>query len=128
MKTVEKITWKYVKPLKDKELVSDFLKKHKVTLPTDMIQCVVENNGGRPSKYVFSTNERDEYVFQSLFSYNPGDKCTIYDVYPSLFGKTTLYPIGLESSGNIVCYDRKVKTYVLWNHENNKCEIILLNN
>lgn len=122
---MDKITWKYVKPVNNR-MITDFLCKHNVHLSNKMVQCMMENNGGRPSVYLFNTDKGKGYVFQSLFSYNPNDKCTIYDVYPSLFENTPLFPIALESAGNIVCYNQESKCYVLWNHENNECETIIV--
>ena len=124
---MDKIIWKYVKPVIDPEMVSDFMKKYDIKLTKAMIKCIIENNGGRPSECFFDTDRRSGYIFQSLFSYNPKDRCNIYSVYPSMFSDTPLFPIGLESAGNIVCYDQKNDNYVLWNHENNECENILKN-
>ena len=115
-----------MKNVSDKSVITNLWIQYNVNLTNKMKQCIIDNNGGRPSVYRFDTDKRSGYVFQSLFSYNKNDKCTIYDVYPSMFENTTLFPIGLESAGNIICYDQKEKIYVLWNHENNKCEKILI--
>ena len=122
---MNKIVWKYVKPLINASLATDFWKKYNVQLPTSLEHCLISNNGGRPSVFLFDTNLRKEYVFQSLFSYNAMDKCNIYNVYPGEFKNTSLFPIGIEASGNIVCYDMDIKKYVLWNHENGRREEII---
>ena len=121
---MEKIIWKYVKPLKNKKVIEEFLHKYNIELPFKIIQCMIKNNGGRPSVYSFNTDKMKGYAFQSLFSYNSEDLCNIYDIYPGSFQEASLYPIGLESAGNIVCYDLKNKTYILWNHETGTCETI----
>lgn len=120
------IVWKYVKPLKNLATAKDFWNTHKVQLSPSLEQCLISNNGGRPSVFLFDTNVRKEYVFQSLFSYNIDDKCNIYSVYPGEFENTHLFPIGLEAAGNIVCFEMNTERYVLWNHENGKSEEILL--
>lgn len=123
---MDKITWKYIKPVKDEKIITEYLRRYNIQLSSKMIECLKKNNGGRPSKYQFDTEKGKGYVFQSLFSYNLEDKCTIYDIYPNVFENTSLFPIGLESGGNIICYDQNGKHYVLWNHENDKCEKILM--
>lgn len=121
---VNKITWKFVKPLKNKFAVEEFLKEKRIELPDGLVECIRDNNGGRPSVFLFDTNKRNEYVFQSLFSYNYGDKCNIYDIFPN-FEKTKYFPIGLEAAGNIICYEMDNRNYVLWNHETAEIEIII---
>lgn len=119
------ITWKYIKPLKNKDIVKEFLKEHNVELPKSLVECIIENNGGRPDIFLFNTNRRKDYVFQSLFSYNHEDKNNIYIIYSNLFESSELYPVGIDAAGNIICYHQKAGKYVLWNHENNELEDIL---
>ncbi|MEO2240090.1 SMI1/KNR4 family protein [Dorea sp. YH-dor226] len=123
---MNKITWKYVKPLKDKSAVTSFLQEHNVNLPDSLVNCLIENNGGRPSTFIFNTSKAKEYVFQSLFSYNHDDKNNIYRIYSSMFENSVIYPIGIDAAGNIICYHQKRKRYMLWNHENDKYEDIYI--
>lgn len=123
---MDTIVWKYVKPLNNAIVAKDFWREHAIQLPASLEQCLINNNGGRPSVFLFDTNVGKEYVFQSLFSYNIEDKCNIYNVYPGEFKNTSLFPIGLEAAGNIVCYEINSNKYVLWNHENGGSENILL--
>ena len=44
------LTWKYVKPLRFDNVVSDFLRLHNISLPDPLLACITKNNGGRPSK------------------------------------------------------------------------------
>lgn len=123
---VQKLTWKYVKPLHDNQAVTVFLQKNSVTLPEDLVDFLTSNNGGRPSEKLFNTDKGKGYVFKSLLSYNDEDKENIGKVYPRLFEGTTLYPIGSDASGNFVCYDMVSKQYILLKHETNSREIIEL--
>ncbi|MDO4648468.1 MAG: SMI1/KNR4 family protein [Eubacteriales bacterium] len=122
MKSIK--NWKYVKPLPNKTVINEFIKLHDVILPNDLINCLTENNGGRPSEFLIDTDKRKEYIFQSLFSYNPKDKNSIYEIYNRLFKNNVLYPVGIEASGNIICYHQVKKEFVLWNHETDKYEKI----
>ena len=122
----DNIVWKYIKELRNPESVDSFLKKNKIRIPKKLIECIKNNNGGRPDKKDFSTNKRDGYVFKSLLSFNENDKESIFSFYPDLFRGTNLFPFGLDSAGNFICYDMRKKKYVLWNHETDEIEIIII--
>ena len=103
--------WKYVKELKDKDLVLSFLKSKGVKLPAEVIELIEMHNGGRPLRKCFDTNKHKECVFKSLLSYNPDDLETIYKVYKkgcdTNFIEMKLYPIALDPFGNFICVDLK---------------------
>lgn len=124
---MNELTWKYVKPLKNPDAVTQFLKENSIILPSGLISCIVQNNGGHPSSKLFNTDKRKEYVFKSLLSYNTEDSDNIYTVYPKLFENTSLYPIGIDASGNFVCFDYSEQKYILFNHETASKEKILYN-
>lgn len=122
---MEKIVWKRVKPLKDAEAVKAFLEQKEIVLPEALLEYMTRNNGGRPSVCEFATEKREGYVFQCLLSWNADDSVNVYDVFTHLFEGGSLFPIGLESAGNVVCYDLVKKEYVLWSHEDGTCEKII---
>lgn len=122
---MNELTWKYVKPLKNPDVVTQFLKKNNIVLPLNLILFIEKNNGGRPSLKLFNTDKGKEHVFRSLLSYNQEDTDSIYTVFPQLFENTSLYPIGMDASGNYVCFDYSEKKYVLLNHETNSKEAII---
>ena len=117
-------TWKYVKPLENAFAVKDYLNKYHICLPDNLISILERYNGGRPSEKQIVTSKNKEYVFKALLSYNKNDSETIYKIYPELFGKTSLYPIGSDAAGNFICYDTNAMKYVLFNHETETVEII----
>ena len=121
---MSEITWKYVKPLRNKQVVFDFLQENGVQLPEGLVKCITENNGGRPSEKLFNTDKGSEYVFKSLLSYNKNDIENIYAVYPALFQGTLLYPFATDAAGNFICYDIASALYVLHKHETNSIEVI----
>lgn len=123
---MKELTWKYVKALKNQDTVDEFLRKYNITLPTELVKCVTVNNGGRPSVKIFDTDKGKEYVFKALLSYNADDTESIHTVYPKLFEGMKLFPIGSDTSGNFVCYDLVTGEYVLWKHETNSKEVIVL--
>ena len=102
---VNQLTWKYVKPLREGKEVDDFLKCNNVTLPVEIVRCIKENNGGRPSKDTFDTDRSKERVFKALLSYNIVDKETIYMCYPNVFKEKGIFPIAVDHAGNFICVD-----------------------
>ncbi len=124
---MNKITWKYIKPLDNSNAIKDFLKKNNIVLSSNLIEFLEKNNGGRPNLKLFYTASGKQYVFKSLFSYNKQDKDNIYMIYPNLFNnKRTLYPIGIDSAGNFICIDYDTNQYVLWEQESDLTEKIII--
>lgn len=118
--------WKFVKALEMPSAVEDFLKHYDLALPGTISTFLAQHNGGRPSEKVFATEHRQGYVFKALLSYNQGDKESIWKLYPRLFERTKLYPIGMDSAGNFICIDfRDPDRLVLWNHETNAKERVI---
>lgn len=121
---MEKISWKYVKKLNSQTCINEFLNKYNLKIPKELMDCLIMNNGGRPSLKTFDTTKRKDCEFKSLLSFNKNDRETIYKVY-DLFNNTQIFPFGTDSAGNIICYDTKNKCYVFYNHEYNNYEKII---
>ena len=119
------ITWKYVKPLEDREAVNNFLNQHSLKLPQSLISVIEKHNGGRPSEKTIVTEANKEYVFKSLLSYNNDDLENIYSIYSDSFKKMQLYPLGSDAAGNFICFDYGNDKYVLLNHETNETDRII---
>lgn len=121
------ITWKYIKPLKNPNEIEIFLKENSLQLPEDVIKCMKDNNGGRPSKDIFDTEESIEHVFKALLSLNREDKENIYNIYSSEFKEIELFPFATDPAGNYICIDLKDNKIVFYNHENSRKEYICNN-
>lgn len=119
------ITWKYIKPLENSLAVKNYLIEQQVVLPVDLVELLEKCNGGRPSDKTIITDTSNEYVFKSLFSFNKKDTGSIYNIYPDLFGDSALFPFGSDSSGNIICFNTKSQSFVLYNHETDRIEKII---
>lgn len=119
------IIWKYVKYLNDEDVVDKFLKQNNLKIPTEVISCIEEHNGGRPSPNIFVTSTKKEYIFKSLLSYNTNDKETIYMCYPGIFQEKELFPIASDPAGNFICIDLKDNNSIIFfEHESGKKEFI----
>jgi hypothetical protein len=115
------VTWQFVHKLKKLSLVEEFEAANHISLPTDLRECIKANNAGMPDKFVFNTEQSQERVFNSLFSYTPGDLDNIYDVFP-VFAEMEqgLIPFASDPFGNTLCVkDNKI---VLYLHETDRIE------
>ena len=117
------VKWQFVHKLKKQSLVEDFETKNHVTLPSDLKECIKKNNAGLPDKNVFDTEKSVERVFNSLFSYNPGDLDNIYDVFPFFSKmKPPLIPFASDPFGNTLCVLND--NIVLYLHETGDIEAV----
>jgi len=118
------IKWKYVKKLEDKKNVTDFETANRVRLPDDLKNCILENNGGRPSLRVFDSMAQKERVVKGLLSFNKSDLDNVYTVMEVFKkGGLGLIPFASDPFGNFICLDPNDKdSVVFWNHENGEAE------
>jgi hypothetical protein len=122
------LSWKYVKPLKNPDtVISSFESKRDIKLPTDIVNCFKEFNGGRPNKKLFNTDKSNERIIKTLLSFNDEDPETISSVYDMLRVEgQNLIPLASDPGGNFICYSEKYGI-VLWLHEINSFEQIANN-
>lgn len=119
----DKMQWKHVSPLKSPSSISMIEKTYGYTLPSDFKSCVMQNNGGTPSKYILKRPE-NEYVFSGLMSFNKDDIDNVYNAI-KLFAKNgtlKLFPFGMDPFGNYYCLDHgKVVHY---DHETDRSKVV----
>ncbi len=112
--------WKYIKKLTDNGLIGDFEITARYAFTEDFKKCVIENNGGRPSKKTFDTAKTKERAIKSLLSFNKEDKETVWNIFKwnkeELRGK--YIPFAIDNYGNIICFDKNNNHVVFINHEN----------
>lgn len=118
-----KMQWRHVSPLKNSSSISMVEKTYGYTLPSDFKSCVMQNNGGTPSKYILKRPE-NEYVFSGLMSFNKDDTDNVYNAI-KLFAKNgtlKVFPFGMDPFGNYYCFDRgKVVHY---DHETDRSKVV----
>lgn len=120
------IQWRYVKPLKETSLIEDFECAMTYEFPNSFKECILNNNGGRPSTSTFDTNKTKEREMKSLLSFNKEDKENIWSV--NEWVKSDLNNIfiafAIDNFGNLICFDVNNDSIVFWNHENNETELV----
>lgn len=112
--------WKYVKPLKDNSIIEDLEKTYSIEIPKFLKEVVLQNNGGRPKKTLFNTQNSKERVLQGLISFNKDDKANIF-IYDGIL-KRGYIPFGITEFGDIVCINNKNKSVELYLHETDTFE------
>lgn len=117
--------WKYVKPIESLDLISEFENEFCYIFPDEYKQCVSQYNGGRPSKRIFDTSTSKECEMKSLLSFNHYDRETIWSVNQRDDEFLTSYiAFATDSSGNLICFNRKDNSIVFVNHETNSVDMI----
>ena len=117
--------WKYVKPIKSLDLISEFENEFCYIFPDEYKQCVSQYNGGRPSKRIFDTSSSKEFEMKSLLSFNHYDRETIWSVNQRDDEFLTSYiAFATDSSGNLICFNRKDNSIIFVNDETNSVDMI----
>lgn len=125
---MNKLTWKYIKPILDVNTIEIFQKQNSIELPKEIINCFIENNGGRPNIKYFDTLISKGHIIKSLLSFNDDDFDTIYDAYNAIKQEHPhLIPVFSDPFGNYICYDHLNNDIVYWLHENSNIEKITNN-
>ena len=118
--------WKYVKKLKSEDLINEFECLVKYAFCDSFRQCVIVNNGGRPSQKAFDTDKTKERELKSFLSFNKEDRETVWKIFE--WNKEELtdkyVPFSIDNFGNLICFDANNDKIVFVNHENLSVEII----
>lgn len=114
--------WKYVKPLKNMNSITQIECKYKVQIPQALKNMIIKYNGGRPEKRLFYTDKHTEKVMKSLLSYNTEDKENIY-FFSEIFEKGFI-PFAITEFGDTICINNQNKNVELYLHETDSFEYI----
>ncbi|MCL1623430.1 SMI1/KNR4 family protein [Moraxella sp. Tifton1] len=116
------LSWKYVKPLTNKDSIGNFEQTYGYSLPNDLKFVVEQFNNGRPNLDTFDTTTEKECQFKKLLSFNPEDTENIYDFLDIETNIKNLIPIANTPSGNLIClHDNQI---VYWRHETDDIEFL----
>ena len=107
---------KYVKPLTNTALISDFFSGYDVDVPQGFSDFFVANNGGRPESNECSTKDGSERIVNNFLSFNMEDKENVYKAARRVAeDNDKLIPFAKDPGGDYFCLlDNKV---VIWSHE-----------
>ena len=112
---MNEMTWRYVKPLLEKDSVEKFEASNNVSFPENLKQVLKAYNGGRPSLRYYDLPGNPDREFKCLLSFNRNDAETIYKCFPLDSSDTSIVPFATDSAGNkFVVKDGEIW---LWEHE-----------
>lgn len=102
------MNWKYVKPLKSKDLIAQYEKENNFEFPASFKKMVPKINGGRPKANRFVIITGDEKVLKTFLSFNPDDKETVWTPgeWMEESFRRYLVPFAVDNFGNYVCFDQ----------------------
>lgn len=118
--------WKYVKPLTSTSLIDDFEALTKYRFCQSFKDCVINNNGARPSNKAFDTDKTKERMLKSFLSFNKEDRETVWKIFE--WCKEDLgdkfVPFAIDNFGNLICFDKSNDNVVFLDHEVASCELV----
>ncbi|MCR5213735.1 MAG: SMI1/KNR4 family protein [Eubacterium sp.] len=99
--------WKYVKNIENGVSIDAFEAQTGYKFPIAFVKCVLDNNGGRPSKRAFVTRKGIERVMKTLLSFNKTDRENIWDANDMLKQELGDRYIAFadDNFGNLICFD-----------------------
>jgi hypothetical protein len=114
-KTNKNACVKYIKPLKDPDIIEKWAKSNNIKFPEGFITFFRMYNGGRPTKNTIKLNKR-EFVVNSFLSFNKDDKENVYNI-KNILSKIDkdLIPFANDPAGNYFCL--KSNKVVFYFHE-----------
>lgn len=122
------LTWKYVKPLQNKQAVTIFLNQFGLLFSDDFFNCIQKFNGGRPNKKIFDTRDSKGRMFKCLLSFNKNDLESIYDAFNIMQKENSnLIPFANDPAGNYICFEKSTMNVVFWEHETGRIEYVAKN-
>jgi len=119
------ITWRYVKPLNNTDIVAQYGAEHGITFDGAFIECIKQNNGGRPSVSTFDTDKAKERTIKSLLSFDEKDAENIFKSNEMLAKETSiLIAFALDNFGNYICFLKESGAVVFYDFESGTIERI----
>ena len=118
--------WKYVKKLSSQSLIDRYETAYHFRFPETYRKCISVNNGGRPDKRRFITQNNNEYVLKSFLSFNMEDQETIWKITD--WNKEELtdqyIPFAIDNFGNLICFQKSNSAIVFIQLEDISLEFI----
>jgi len=119
------ITWRYVKPLNKVGAISQYGSQVSIVFDSAFVECVTQNNGGRPSVSTFDTDKTKERTIKSLLSFNEDDAENIFKSNKVLNKETTaLIAFAIDNFGNYICFSKDNGEVMFYDFESGKTEKI----
>lgn len=120
------VTWEKGRGQVEVNQLQEFEDLYQVSFPATYKKLVSENNGGYPSKTLFTVENGREAVFESLINWDKTRKANIYFWHENL-ALNKVIPFGKDPFGNLICFDFNGyidPTIKFWDHETGKVHFV----
>lgn len=115
---------KFVKELKDDNLIHDFFEKIGKDIPKGFEDYFKKYNGGRPEKNEVQLNDGSEVVLNNFLSFNHDDKDNVYKAWERMCEENyEMIPFARDPSGDYYCL--KGEEIFFYRHEEENCILIV---
>jgi len=126
---MDKLIWELTYKLSDDTKIKDLEKIAGISLPSDYIDCVLENNEGYPSLKVFKTQRGVKHIFNNLLSLDESEDENVFKTYQFIFEemeRKDIIPFARDSFGNYICFDfsESAGKVVFWDNETNTLDVV----
>lgn len=108
--------WKYVKELKAPELITEFEESKGYVFQQEYVQCVLKNNGARPSKRVFKVLGAEKEI-KTFLSFNKEDRETMWVFNENNNRQDKYITFAIDNFGNLICFKKNDGSVCFANHE-----------
>lgn len=110
-------TWNYKVELKDTSVFERLEKQLGISIPEELKNFIIENNGASPSLSTFMLNNNEEsYNYTLSFNTKETDEYSNLYIFDTL-KPTDPFPFANDPFGNLICYDLKTNKICFWEHE-----------
>lgn len=108
--------YKYIKPLKEQEIIRKFFDKNHAVLPEYFEKYFEKYNGSRPSLNLFILENGEEKVLNTFLSFNEEDKENVFKAKRRVTeDNNEIIPFANDPAGNYFCL--KKEKVVFYSHE-----------
>lgn len=121
------IVWSFSTTLNDVNSINDVESKFVITLPHELKDIIINNNGGYPSKSKVSIPGFGETDMKMLLSFNKEDAETVYDIMDYFAKKYhgRVIPFAVDSGSGYFCVK---DNYIVFISEGNSTPIPIAEN
>jgi hypothetical protein len=118
----EPLEWEFSEYAVSRDAIRRVEEYWNVQLPADYVDCVLQHNGGHPSRDVFDVPGNSR-VFGYLCDFHAESGSYVLDSYEDMRDRLLdwIFPIADDPFGNMICLDYRVDrvnpSVVFWDHE-----------
>jgi hypothetical protein len=121
------LVWELTSALTENMLINKLTTIVGRVLPSDFIECLLDNNAGYPKPNVFETKQGIQHISNNLLPLDESEDENIFKIHQFISEETEredIFPFARDSFGNYICFNlgEAPALVVFWRHETNDFE------